>query len=55
MMSLAAVLSGLSFEFVDGVQGDEILDKVLPPGGAEQRYVSGIKGCWRSHMNVLQR
>ena len=53
-MSLAAALSGLQVEYIDGVTD---VDKAyLPPdGGKKKEPGSGSLGAWRAHMNVLRR
>jgi hypothetical protein len=52
-LTLAASVTNLEFEWIDGV--DNVIDKALPPGGRTAYINSGTKGCWRSHMNALQR
>jgi hypothetical protein len=56
-MTLAASLSELSLTWVNGVPGEDVLDKALPEDSSNEQAAlnSGTKGCWRAHMNVLQR
>ncbi|KAL3417727.1 lps glycosyltransferase [Phlyctema vagabunda] len=50
-MLLSASLTGFQVEFVDAVKGEEVLDKVRPPG----LDLSGpVLGSWRSHLNVIR-
>ena len=51
-MSLAAALTGLRIDYVDGVT--EVDEKSLPPGGKEVKLDSGGSGNWRAHMNVAR-
>jgi hypothetical protein len=51
---LAAALSNFEAEIVDGVQGDTVPDKVIPPGLGRGHFNEGEIGCWRAHANVLQ-
>lgn len=51
-MSLAAALTGLSIEYVDGVTSVD--NKTLPPGGVEKGLNEGSIFGWRAHMNVLR-
>jgi hypothetical protein len=51
-MSLAAALTGLSIEYVDGVTSVD--NKTLPPGGIEKGLNEGSVFGWRAHMNVLR-
>jgi hypothetical protein len=51
-MSLAAALTGLSIEYVDGVTSVD--NKTLPPGGVEKGLNEGSVFGWRAHMNVLR-
>lgn len=51
-MSLAAALTDLRIDYVDGVTG---VDKIsLPPGGKEVKLDSGGLGNWRAHMNIAR-
>ena len=51
-MSLAATLTGLKFEYIDGAT--EVAEKALPPGGKELALSKGALGNWRAHMNALR-
>ncbi|OCT54584.1 glycosyltransferase family 25 protein [Cladophialophora carrionii] len=51
---LAAAVSNLHIERVDGVHGDTILDKVLPPDHPEHIDPARL-GSWRAHMNAISR
>ncbi|KAK8253120.1 hypothetical protein HDK77DRAFT_170714 [Phyllosticta capitalensis] len=51
-MSLAAAVTGLEIEYVDGVT--EVEDKALPPGGAEVHLNKGGLGNWRAHLNIAR-
>lgn len=52
-MSLAAALSDIDIEYIDGVT--EVLEKTLPPGGKETNLSKGSLGAWRAHVNVLRK
>jgi hypothetical protein len=54
-MSLAAALSDIKVEYVDGVDGQEVADKALPPGTVDLNIQNGTKGSWRAHMNAIAR
>ena len=51
-MSLAAALTDLRVEYIDGVT--EVDEKSLPPGGKEVNLSSGGLGAWRAHLNVAR-
>ncbi|KAK5949975.1 hypothetical protein OHC33_008936 [Knufia fluminis] len=51
---LAAAVSGIELDFVDGVLGKDVADKVLPPSHVDDLN-AGTKGAWRAHMNALSR
>ncbi|KAH7053428.1 hypothetical protein B0J12DRAFT_571706 [Macrophomina phaseolina] len=51
-MSLAAALTGLDIEYVDGVTEAE--EKTLPPGSKETNLAKGSLYAWRAHMNVVR-
>ncbi|KAF2274751.1 uncharacterized protein EI97DRAFT_495222 [Westerdykella ornata] len=52
-ISLAASYSGMSLEWIDGVQAEDIREKAYPPGNHRQ-LSDGLKGSWRAHMNALR-
>lgn len=54
-MVLAAALSNLEIEFIDGVEGKDVPDKALLNSQAElKRLADPVIGAWRAHMNVIQ-
>ncbi|KAK8123118.1 hypothetical protein PG984_011788 [Apiospora sp. TS-2023a] len=56
-MVLAAAVSNLTLEWVDGVDGDTVEERVLPPGDRRKHKSSdaAVRGSWRAHMNALHR
>jgi hypothetical protein len=50
---LTAALSNISIEWVEGVTGDQVPDKVLPPGDSKKNLRAGDIGAWRGHINAL--
>ncbi|KAI0200218.1 hypothetical protein F4808DRAFT_430068 [Astrocystis sublimbata] len=53
-MTLAAALSNIEFEFIDGVDGSDIPDNALPDTPAHLRSSSPAVGAWRGHLNAIQ-
>lgn len=53
-LTLAASLTGLQIDFMDGIRASDIDSKTLPPG-AEEFTTRGALGAWRAHMNTLRR
>lgn len=51
---LAAGLTGLDVDFIDGVIGSEMSNKSLPLGAEQVHLGSGGLGAWRSHMNAAR-
>ena len=51
-MALAAALTGIDVEFVDGITSVE--NKTLPPGGKERQLNREGIYNWRAHSNVLR-
>lgn len=49
---LSAALSDIELEVVNGVYGDTVKDKAIPAGPG--KMTASEKGCWRSHMNIIQ-
>ncbi|KAK8852203.1 glycosyltransferase family 25 protein [Apiospora arundinis] len=56
-MTLAAAVSNLTLDWVDGVDGDTVEERVLPPGDRPKSKSSdtAVRGSWRAHMNALRR
>jgi hypothetical protein len=53
-LALAGAVSNIQVEFSDGVHGDTVLDKVLPPKHRENPDAA-LRGSWRAHVNALRR
>ncbi|KAI1457082.1 glycosyltransferase family 25 protein [Annulohypoxylon moriforme] len=54
-MVLAAALSNLEIEFIDGVDGKSVPDKALLNSQEElKRLADPVIGAWRAHMNAIQ-
>ena len=53
-ISLACAVSKINVEFVDGVHGDNVLAKAIPPGKPESMKLTTV-GSWRAHMNAIAR
>ncbi|EXJ63176.1 hypothetical protein A1O7_03622 [Cladophialophora yegresii CBS 114405] len=52
-LALAAAVSNIQVEFINGVHGDTVLDKVLPPKHVENPEAA-LRGSWRAHVNALR-
>lgn len=55
-MALAAAVSNISLEFVDGMRGEEVDDKALLPiikRVVDREVENGAIGCWASHVKTL--
>lgn len=50
---LQCALSNLDIEFIDGVHGDTVEDKVLPASHSQLGLEE--KGSWRAHMNAIEQ
>jgi GR25 family glycosyltransferase involved in LPS biosynthesis len=50
---LIAALSGIQVIFSNGVSGQDVEDKALPPDTSPD-ISTGAKGCWRAHMNAVK-
>ncbi|KAB5571830.1 glycosyltransferase family 25 protein [Coniochaeta sp. 2T2.1] len=53
-MTLAGAVTGLKFDWVDGVAGTQVHDRVLPPDSLDSDISKGNIGSWRAHMNALR-
>ncbi|KAI0121173.1 glycosyltransferase family 25 protein [Xylariales sp. AK1849] len=53
-MALAAALSNIEIEFIDGLLGETVPDKAIPAGPEYTRLPEPVIGSWRGHMNAVQ-
>lgn len=53
-LTLAGAFTGLDLTFIDGVDGANVEDRVLPADSREHNISPGNKGSWRAHMNALR-
>lgn len=49
---LASAVSNIDVVFIDGVHGDTVLDKTLPPDRSKDLQASSV-GSWRAHLNAI--
>lgn len=54
-MTLATALTGIKVEWINGVMGSAVSNKVLPADSFDKTITRGNKGSWRAHMNALQK
>ncbi|KAK4195479.1 family 25 putative glycosyltransferase [Triangularia verruculosa] len=54
-MTLAVALTKLDVKWIDGIDGKDVSDRVLPGDSWDKKISKGNKGSWRAHMNALQR
>ncbi|KAH8682606.1 glycosyltransferase family 25 protein [Xylariales sp. PMI_506] len=53
-MALAAALSNIDIEFIDGLKGESVPDKAIPARPGYTRLPEPVIGSWRGHMNAIQ-
>ncbi|KAI1434874.1 glycosyltransferase family 25 protein [Xylaria sp. CBS 124048] len=53
--ALTSALTEFHVEFMDGVKGEDVHDKALPPGSSRQSLREVNWGSWRGHMNAIRR
>lgn len=53
-MVLAAALSNVDIEFIDGVSGEDVPDKAVLTSPDHERLPNPSIGSWRAHMNAIQ-
>ena len=53
-LSLAGSLTDISFDYVDGVRGEAVVNKSLPHGQEERKFPEPMLGSWRAHMNAIR-
>ncbi|KAJ5100192.1 CAZyme family GT25 [Penicillium angulare] len=54
-LSLAAAISDIKLEWLDGVKADAISQKAMPNGYDQESTISTFMASWRAHMNALLR
>ena len=53
-LSLASSLTDMTFDYVDGVRGEEVVNKSLPHGQESRKFKEPMLGSWRAHMNAIR-
>lgn len=54
-LALAAAHTGFEINFVDGIRGDDVPEKALPPHDYPNGGLNGgTLGAWRTHSNILR-
>jgi hypothetical protein len=53
-IALAAAFTGLDIDIIDGVDGNSVPAKALPPDSAAAHLSPGSIGSWRAHLNALR-
>ncbi|EFR03130.1 hypothetical protein MGYG_06124 [Nannizzia gypsea CBS 118893] len=51
---LMAALSGIKLHWIDGIMGETVLDRALPPPASHKTMKNANIGSWRAHINALQ-
>ncbi|TAQ89233.1 hypothetical protein B7494_g2461 [Chlorociboria aeruginascens] len=52
-MVLSAALSNINVDFIDGVKGEDMNEKAMPPGDKWKEMSKSQLGSWRAHINAL--
>ena len=53
-MVLNAALSNIQIEFIDGVLGQDVVDKAISTSPDHDRLKDPTIGSWRAHMNAIR-
>ncbi|TLD20685.1 hypothetical protein PspLS_08631 [Pyricularia sp. CBS 133598] len=53
-ISLAAALTNFTVEYIPGIDGSEVQERVLPADSRDKHIKKGNVGSWRAHINVLR-
>jgi hypothetical protein len=49
-----SALNGVDVEYIDGVTGNQVPDRALPPPASHDILLSGNIGSWRGHLNAIR-
>ncbi|MCJ1350623.1 MAG: hypothetical protein MMC33_000604 [Icmadophila ericetorum] len=52
-MLVTAALTDIRLDWIDGVKGDDVLEKTLPPPATKANLPAGNIGSWRAHLNAI--
>jgi GR25 family glycosyltransferase involved in LPS biosynthesis len=55
IMALSASLSGMKFQFEDGIDASTVSEKAIPESWEGDTGGNKTYGCWRVHMNIAQK
>ena len=53
-LTLASSLTNMTFTYIDGVKGAEVVNKSLPFGQESRKLPDNMLGSWRAHMNAIR-
>ncbi|KAI9756671.1 MAG: hypothetical protein M4579_003760 [Chaenotheca gracillima] len=53
-MAVASSLTGFTFDWSEGVKGDDVADNALPPSLNREKAGTNAIGCWRAHLDVAR-
>ncbi|KAI9776990.1 MAG: hypothetical protein M1839_009134 [Geoglossum umbratile] len=54
-MLLTALSGGIELDWIDGIRGEDVHEKAIPPPPERPDMLVGGIGCWRAHMNALAK
>jgi hypothetical protein len=54
-IALQSTLTGFHVEYEDGMKGEDVATKALPPGMDRNTRPQGYIGSWRAHLNAIRR
>lgn len=50
---LTSIINDIKVEWINGVEGKDVLEKALPPPAKMDDISAGNIGSWRAHLNAL--
>ncbi|OAL33816.1 hypothetical protein AYO20_06827 [Fonsecaea nubica] len=53
--TLAASFAGFEVDYLPGVEAEDVVEKAAPSNWDFDSQTPGALGCWRAHMNALQK
>ncbi|KIX97765.1 uncharacterized protein Z520_06543 [Fonsecaea multimorphosa CBS 102226] len=55
LTTMASSFAGFEVDYIPGVKAEDVSEKAAPSNWDHDAQNPGVLGCWRAHMNILQK